>query len=155
MGMEIERKFLVNKEKWDQLNKPEPQFFRQGYFSTNPGKSIRVRIGGLKSYLTIKSETPEISRSEFEYEIPNADAEELLITLCDARLEKNRFIIFYKNKKWEIDVFLKENKGLIVAEIELEIPDENVELPEWIEKEITGNRKYYNAELVKKPFNTW
>lgn len=155
MGKEIERKFLVNAEKWKKLDKPEPRHFRQGYFTTTPGKSIRIRKSGDKAYLTIKSETEGMTRLEFEYEIPNSDAQELLDHFCDAELEKSRFIIFYKNKKWEVDVFLKENKGLLIAEIELERPDEDVDLPEWVDEEVTEIRKYYNAELVNKPFNTW
>ena len=155
MGKEIERKFLVNAEKWKALEKPEPQLYRQGYFTTNPGKSIRIRNSGKKSYLTIKSEVPEMTRSEFEYEIPNDDALELLDKFCDAELEKYRYIIFYKNKKWEVDVFLKENQGLVIAEIELGHPDEHVELPSWIDKEVTSDKKYYNAQLVETPFKTW
>lgn len=155
MGKEIERKFLVNVEKWKELEKPEPHHFRQGYFKTNPGKSIRIRNSGNKSFLTIKSETADISRSEYEYEIPNDDAQELLDKFCDAELEKDRYIIYYENKKWEVDVFLKENEGLLIAEIELEHPDEEVDLPIWVDKEVTGIEKYYNAQLVNKPFKIW
>ncbi len=155
MGKEIERKFLVNAKKWKELKKPEPLHFRQGYFATSPGKSIRIRKSSDKSFLTIKSETAGISRSEFEYAIPNDDAQELLDRFCDAELEKYRYIILYKNKKWEVDVFFKKNEGLIIAEIELERADESVELPHWIDKEVTGIEKYYNAQLVNKPFKTW
>ena len=155
MGKEIERKFLVNAEKWSELEKPQPRHFRQGYFTTTPGKSIRIRNSGDQSYLTIKSETVGISRSEFEYEIPSVDAQELLDKLCDAELEKYRYIIYYKNKKWEVNVFLKENQGLLMAEIELENPSEIVELPDWVDKEVTGMKKYYNAELVITPFTSW
>ena len=155
MGKEIERKFLVNAEKWKALEKPEPQLYRQGYFTTNPGKSIRIRNSGKKSYLTIKSEVAEMTRSEFEYEIPNDDALELLDKFCDAELQKHRYIIFYNNKKWEIDVFLNENQGLIIAEIELLNPDENIALPDWVDEEVTGVEKYYNARLVDEPFTRW
>lgn len=155
MGKEIERKFLVNVKKWKEIEKPEPLHFRQGYFTTTPGKSIRVRNSGKKSYLTIKGETLNLIRDEFEYEIPTDDALELLDKFCDSELEKYRYIIFYNGKKWEVDVFLKDNKGLIIAEIELEYPDEIFHLPEWVDKEVTGIEKYYNAELVYKPFNTW
>ena len=155
MGKEIERKFLVNAERWKNLEKPKPKLYRQGYFTTTPGKSIRIRNAGDKSYLTIKSETAGLTRSEFEFEIPNDDAQELLDKFCDKELEKYRYIIFYKNKKWEIDVFLNENQGLVIAEIELERPDECVDLPDWVDIEVTSNKKYYNAQLVKEPFTTW
>ena len=155
MGKEIERKFLVNAQKWEALDKPQPQLYRQGYFITNPGKSIRIRYSSEHSYLTIKSEPANLSRSEFEYEIPNKDALELLDHFCDAELEKYRYIIIHHNKKWEVDVFLKDNKGLIMAEIELKTPNEPVDLPSWIEKEVTGDDKYYNANLVKIPFEKW
>lgn len=155
MGKEIERKFLVDKEKWEALEKPQPQLYRQGYFTTNPGKSIRIRYSGKHSYLTIKSEPAGISRSEFEYEIPARDALELLDHFCDAELEKYRYIIIHQDKKWEVDVFLKGNKGLIMAEIELEQPDESFDLPVWIGEEVTGDEKYYNANLVTNPFTTW
>lgn len=155
MGTEIERKFLVNGQKWEALNKPHPQLYRQGYFTTNPGKSIRIRNSGEHSYLTIKSEPAHLSRSEFEYEIPAKDALELLDHFCDAELEKYRYIIIHHNKKWEVDVFLKDNKGLIMAEIEIDTPDEAFDLPSWIEEEVTGDGKYYNASLVTNPFITW
>lgn len=155
MGKEIERKFLVNRKKWEALEKSPPQLYRQGYFTTNPGKSIRIRYSGEHSFLTIKSEPAHLSRSEFEYEIPNNDALELLDHFCDAELEKYRYIIIHQNKKWEVDVFLKENEGLIMAEIELENPEESVDLPAWIAKEVTGDKKYYNAHLVINPFKKW
>ena len=155
MGTEIERKYLVDSEKWEVMNKPEPKLYRQGYFKTNPGKSIRVRYSGEHSYLTIKSDPVGISRSEFEYEIPNKDALQLLDHFCDAELEKKRYNIIHHDKKWEVDVFLKDNEGLIVAEIELEYADEPIDLPGWIEKEVTGDERYYNANLVLNPFTTW
>lgn len=155
MGKEIERKFLVNDRKWEALDKSQPQLYRQGYFTTNPGKSIRIRYSGDHAFLTIKSEPAQLSRSEFEYEIPVKDALELLDHFCDAELEKYRYIIVHQNKKWEVDVFLKENEGLIMAEIELKTPDEIVNLPVWIEKEVTGEHKYYNANLVTNPYRKW
>lgn len=153
--MEIERKFLVNAEKWNEVQKPEPQLFRQGYFTTSPGKSIRIRNSSHQSFLTIKSALSGVVRHEFEYEIPNEDAVQLLDNFCDARLEKYRYVIPFKNKIWEVDCFLKENSGLIIAEIELEGPEENVELPDWIDKEVTAELKYYNENLVQLPFKKW
>lgn len=155
MGKEIERKFLVDKQKWEALEKPQPQLYRQGYFTTTPGKSIRIRKSGKGSFITIKSQPAALSRSEFEYEIPDKDALELLDHFCDVELEKYRYIIIHQDKKWEVDVFLKDNQGLIMAEIELESPDELVDLPIWIAEEVTGDEKYYNANLVTNPFTTW
>ena len=155
MGKEIERKYLVNKDKWAALEKPEPTLYRQGYFITKPGKSIRVRVAGNKAYLTIKSDTTSLTRSEFEYEIPKAEAIELLDKLCDAELKKRRYVLLYKNKKWEIDEFLKDNDGLLVAEIELKNEQEKIELPDWIDSEVSGDGKYYNANLVITPYNRW
>lgn len=155
MSKEIERKFLVNKQKWNHLEKPEPTLYRQGYFFTKPGKSIRVRVAGYKAYLTIKSDTVSLTRSEYEYEIPPTEAKELLDKLCDAELQKRRYILYYKNKKWEIDEFLKNNAGLLMAEIELENEQEKVELPDWIESEVSGDQRYYNASLVITPYHQW
>lgn len=155
MGTEIERKYLVNREKWEAVEKPEPNFYRQGYFKTNPGKSIRIRYSAEHSYITIKSEPADISRSEFEYEIPNKDALELLDHFCDAELVKKRYQIIHQDQKWEVDVFLKKNEGLIMAEIELESEDELIDLPAWIEKEVTGDKRFYNANLVLNPFARW
>ena len=155
MGKEIERKFLINKEKWAAREKPEPTLYRQGYFFTKPGKSIRVRAAGDRAYLTIKSDAVSLTRSEFEYEIPQAEANEILDKLCDAELHKMRYVLLVKNKKWEIDEFLEENAGLLMAEIELENEKEKVELPDWIESEVTGELKYYNANLVINPYNRW
>ncbi|MEO6683995.1 MAG: CYTH domain-containing protein [Ginsengibacter sp.] len=155
MGIEIERKFLVKAEEWISTDKPAPSLLRQGYICTDPSRSIRVRYSQDNSFITIKGAKTGISRNEFEYPIPDSDAINLLDQFCTSELEKKRYIIIYKNKKWEVDVFLKENEGLIIAEIELQNPEEEFELPIWIGKEVTHEERYYNANLVQKPFRKW
>ena len=155
MPLEIERKYLVNLEKWLALSKPEAHHYRQGYIVTDPKKTIRVRITDTKCFITIKGETTGATRSEYEYEIPSKDAEELINNFCVAQLEKNRYKINYKNKLWEVDEFLEENEGLIIAEIELKKEEEIFKIPEWIANEVTGDERYYNANLVQNPYQNW
>ena len=155
MSLEIERKFLVNHQKWNTIEKPNKYFIRQGYILTDPNKSIRIRQTETTAYLTIKGPAKCASRSEFEYEIPLRDAEHLLNNFAVAELIKIRYKIVYKDKLWEVDVFLGDNSGLIVAEIELESEIEFFELPPWIEGEVTGEEKYYNSSLSLHPFNKW
>jgi adenylate cyclase len=152
MAKEIERKFLV-KDNW------QPQAagitIAQGYLSTVPERTVRVRIKGDKGYLTIKGKNQGISRAEFEYEIPLADAEELLKLAEQPILSKVRYLEQHGNRLWEIDVFAGENQGLVVAEVEL--PDEQAEFsrPDWLGQEVSGDVRYYNANLIKFPFSLW
>jgi CYTH domain-containing protein len=155
MGIEIERKFLVNKEKWDQVIKEKKSLYRQGYIVSDPGKTIRVRLTDKEAFLTIKGLTVGISRAEFEYSIPVADAQQLLDGLCGSVVSKVRNFITYDNKLWEVDEFLGDNEGLIVAEIELKAEDEAFSLPEWVDKEVTSEKKYSNSNLAKKPYKNW
>jgi adenylate cyclase len=155
MGQEIERKFLVNHSKWKLLDKPNGQLYRQGYLLTDPNKTIRVRHTNEKGYLTIKGLSVGATRPEFEYEIPLNEAKELLNRFSVSELSKIRYIIEFENKVWEVDEFLGENKGLIVAEIELESETETFHNPEWIDKEVTGEEKYYNSNLTILPFKNW
>lgn len=155
MGKEIERKFLVNHEKWHILDKNEGILFRQGYLFASPAKTIRVRIADDKGFLTIKGATEGITRSEFEYEIPRKEAEELLEQFADTEILKHRYFILDKGNKWEVDVFLGENEGLILAEIELESENEELQLPNWIDIEVSLDSRYYNANLIKKPYRKW
>ena len=155
MGLEIERKFLVHKEKWDSLTKPKKDFYRQGYLFSDSNKTIRVRQTNDKGYITIKGASIGISRPEFEYEIPMQDAEVLLNKFSISELIKVRYKILFKNKIWEVDEFLGENIGLIVAEIELENEDEQFEMPDWIANEVTGIQKYYNSILATFPYSKW
>ena len=155
MGVEIERKFLVHHDAWNILVKPNGKDLRQGYILNDPAKTIRVRIAEAKAWLTIKSITLGASRLEYEYEIPIAEAKELLDNFSEGELEKIRYEIDYKGKIWEVDVFSGENDGLIVAEIELLSEDEDFECPKWIDVEVTGDKRYYNASLTTYPFKDW
>ncbi|MCX2576217.1 CYTH domain-containing protein [Pedobacter sandarakinus] len=155
MGKEIERKFLVDHAKWSQLDKPLGREFRQGYISINPDKTVRVRIAEGQAWLTIKGITTGATRLEYEYEIPVAEAAELLNHFADDEVQKTRYLIEYATKIWEIDVFDGENEGLIIAEIELETEQDAFELPEWIAEEVTDDERYYNSNLSIKPFKLW
>jgi adenylate cyclase len=155
MGVEIERKFLVNKEKWDAIAKPAKELFCQGYLLTDPIKTIRVRLTNTAGYLTIKGLSVGSTRPEFEYEIPKADAEELLAKFSISGVTKFRYKIPFADKVWEVDEFLQANSGLIIAEIELKSESEHFELPDWIDKEVTGVERYYNSNLSIQPFNKW
>lgn len=155
MGQEIERKFLVNREAWQLLDKPLGKLLRQGYLLTDPDKTIRVRISGTTGFLTIKGLTKGATRLEYEYAIPAPEAIELLDNFAISELTKTRYEIVFANKKWEVDEFLGDNQGLMVAEIELQSEEEAFELPGWLDREVTGEEKYYNANLTMHPFNQW
>ena len=155
MGIEIERKFLVKQEIWAQLEKPDGEFYRQGYLLTDPTKTIRVRQTSEKGFLTIKGISVGASRAEFEYEIPQEEAKDLLDQFSVSELSKIRYKILFENKLWEVDEFLGENEGLMVAEIELQSEDETFSTPNWFGEEVTGEEKYYNSNLTLLPFKNW
>ena len=155
MGIEIERKFLMNPEKWEHLEKPVGEFYRQGYLSTDPTKTIRVRQTSEQGFLTIKGISVGATRKEYEYEIPLEEAKELLDQFSVAELSKIRYKISIGNHVWEVDEFSGKNAGLIVAEIELTSEDEDFEIPDWIGREVTGAEKYYNSNLVTEPYENW
>lgn len=113
MPLEIERKYLVNPEKWLALSKPEGAHYSQGYILNDPKKTVRIRVTGKKCFITIKGATTAAARAEYEYEIPRKDAEELLKNFCGTKVEKIRYKIMFKNKLWEVDEFSGENEGLI------------------------------------------
>ena len=154
MGKEIERKYLIKGNEWRKLGKGT--LYRQGYLSVVKERVVRVRTIGSKGFLTIKGITIGASRLEFEYEIPFPDANKLLDELCKHPLiEKIRYIVEHHGLKWEIDEFDGENKGLILAELELTNEDQKVDLPDWIGKEVTGDPKYFNSNLIKFPYTKW
>lgn len=155
MGIEIERKYLVKLAEWQELEKPSGEFYRQGYLLTDPNKTIRVRQTTDKGFLTIKGISVGATRPEYEYEIPWNEARELLDQFAVAELSKVRYKISVDNHIWEVDVFSGKNEGLIVAEIELSSEDENFTIPGWIDREVTGEEKYYNSNLVTEPFQHW
>jgi adenylate cyclase len=154
MGIEIERKFLVNGEAWKDLSTGTT--FRQGYLSTEKERTVRVRTINDKGFLTIKGLTRGASRAEFEYDIPADDANQLLDELClKPLIEKKRYKIQHDGLIWEVDAFFGENDGLIVAEIELESEDQMFTKPEWVGAEVTGDPRYYNANLIANPYKNW
>lgn len=155
MGIEIERKFLVKKDSWNATTRAAGTLYRQGYISTDPAKTIRVRQAGDKGFLTIKGMTTGASRAEFEYAIPLQDAIQLLDDFCPATLSKIRYTIDVSGKCWEIDEFLGDNEGLLIAEIELTSEDEKFETPEWTGMEVTGDNRYYNSYISRHPYKTW
>lgn len=154
MGIEIERKYLVDKKALPCLEKGK--YIAQGYIDTQSNTTVRARIKGNTGYLTLKGENTGISRSEFEYEIPVNDAQEIIETLCRGKVvEKTRYEINVGNHLWEIDIFHGENDGLIVAEIELSQEDEHFEMPEWVTEEVSGQPRYYNSSLLSSPYSSW
>lgn len=154
MPVEIERKFLVANANWKlKINKETP--IKQGYLSSNLKRTVRVRVKGDKGYLTIKGKTINTTRAEYEYEIPLSDALEMMDLCENPLIEKTRYEVLANGDLWEIDVFEGDNKGLIVAEIELESEDQEITLPLWIAKEVSHERKYFNSELINNPFKSW
>ena len=148
MGLEIERKFLVNKKLWNEMKKPKGEVIKQGYLLKSLEKTIRVRTKNTKGFITIKGATTGITRKEFEYEIPKEEADELLNEFCNRYIQKTRYSIEYSGKIWEVDEFESPNKGLILAEIELTSADEHFEKPTWIAKEVSDDPKYFNANML-------
>lgn len=148
--MEIERKFLVDSDKWEDLKKPVPTKIIQAYLHNDPKKTVRVRIKGEKGYLTIKGETLGISRKEYEYEIPLMDAEEMILQFADKIIEKDRYEMEVANHIWEIDVFHGKLSGLILAELELKSENEEFMKPLWVTRDVSTDENYFNAKLVNK-----
>ncbi|MBL8097016.1 MAG: CYTH domain-containing protein [Anaerolineales bacterium] len=154
MGIEIERKFLLSDDGW----RPGPAGvpYRQGYLMADGGLTVRVRRAGEHGYLTIKGPASGPERPEFEYEIPVVDADAMLANLVRGGLvDKLRYRRLYHGLVWEVDEFLGDNAGLIVAEVELERADQPVTLPPWVGAEVTADRRYTNAALSRHPFRSW
>jgi adenylate cyclase len=151
---EIERKFLLKDDSWREG--ASKQYYKQGYLSSHKERTVRVRIAEDKAFLTVKGKTIGMTRAEFEYAIPVAEARIMLDTLCEKPLiEKYRYTVQYARFVWEIDEFLGENEGLIVAEIELPTEDTPFALPTWAGKEVTTDARYYNANLIQNPYKKW
>ena len=155
MASEIERKFLLRDESWRNFARDSMRI-RQGYILGGAKASVRVRVSDECAWLNLKSVTVGVSRAEFDYPIPIADAEQILDELC-ARpiIEKTRFLVDHAGRCWEIDVFEGDNSGLVVAELELASEDERFELPPWAGKEVSHDPRYYNSSLVDLPFCRW
>lgn len=148
MGKEIERKFLVDVAKWKKIKPDHGVFIQQGYLIRTAEKTVRVRTKGKHGYLTIKGETDGITRSEYEYEIPLHEANEMLLEFCKKTIQKTRFRVNHGKHEWEVDEFVSPNKGLIIAEVELEREEEQISIPTWISKEVSDDPAYYNANMI-------
>ncbi len=154
MPNETERKFLVNDNSYKQLG--QHYHIHQGFLNTDKERVVRVRIKGEKAWITIKGLSIGATRPEFEYEIPSVDAKFMLENLCvKPTIEKYRYVIPYEGFTWEVDEFLGENEGLVVAEIELEREEQVFLKPDWAGEEVTGDERYYNANLIKNPYKNW
>lgn len=151
--IEIERKFLVSQSKWQPVGVGTK--IKQGYLSADPERVVRVRLSGSMAYLTIKGPAKGIARTELEYKIPLDDAE-ILIKMCVGYpVIKTRYIERIGKNVWEIDVFEEENKGLVMAEVELEDENQMVDLPAWVEEEVSGDQRFFNSFLSQTPFALW
>ena len=154
MGTEIERKFLLKSDRWRILG--ETKFYQQGYLLIDKSRTVRIRTIEKMGFITVKGSAIGISRSEFEYEIPIEDAKLILNTLCEMPLiEKYRTKIEMNEVTWEVDEFVGENDGLVIAEVELKDENQKIVLPDWIGEEVSGNHIYNNSYLVKHPYKTW
>lgn len=155
MPLEIERKFLLAGEGWRALAARRCEM-RQGYLSPlGSNASVRVRLEGERARLNIKAAVTGSARAEYEYEIPHAQAREMLDTLCVGRVEKTRHYVEEADLTWEIDEFHGDNAGLVVAEVELQSVDQAVALPPWIGDEVTDDARYYNHALAHHPYKDW
>lgn len=161
MGIEIERKFLLQNDLWrSQIQHSERMV--QGYLvgaqavrDGSANASVRIRVAGEKAWLNIKSASLGIQRDEYEYSVPLADAEAMLSSLCKGTLAKLRHHVVVEGSLFEIDEFLDDNHGLIVAEVELDAPDMNYPRPSWLGREVSALARYYNVNLITYPYIRW
>lgn len=154
MATEIERKFLVVGDDWRSLS--AAMEIRQGYLSTVKERTVRIRVIGDRGYVTVKGITVGATRAEFEYEIPVADAHQMLNQLCERPIiEKTRARIEVEGLIWEVDSFAGVNSGLVVAEVELEHEAQEIDPPRWIGEEVTDDPRYFNANLIAHPYTEW
>lgn len=156
MAIEIERKFLITSEDFKQKSY-QKNYIKQGFLNSDKNRVVRVRIKDEKGFLTIKGKSNKngTSRFEWEKEISKTEAEELFLLCEKGIIEKYRYLVKSKKHIFEVDEFLGDNKGLLVAEIELYSENEIFKKPLWLGKEVTGKKKYYNSNLSKKPFCNW
>ena len=153
MGTEIERKFLVTDP--TVVHGINGMVLRQGYLSRTPARTVRVRHAGDRAWVTVKGTSVGSRRSEWEWEIPTGDADELL-EVCDGPvLDKTRYLVEHDGRTWEVDVFAGANAGLVMAEIELDAEDAEVRPPPWVGLEVTDDPRYYNSALSISPVSTW
>ncbi len=155
MATEIERKYLVNSMAW-KVKADEGTRLLQGYMANTEKVAIRVRIAGEQAWLTLKSASAGIRRLEFEYPLPVADARQIMDEFCQGQvIDKTRYRLPLGGHVWEIDVFHDANEGLVLAEIELKNEQDDFTLPAWIEREVSADKRYYNAYLSQTPYSTW
>lgn len=153
MAKEIERKFLIDKNRWRPQGKKIE--IEQAYLVVETEKVVRVRITGDEAFLTIKGNLRGISRDEFEYAIPKEDARSMMSMKVGSIVEKTRYVFDFAGKTWEVDVFKGENEGLILAEIELEHENESFQKPEWVLEEVSTKPQYFNFSLAHAPYKSW
>jgi adenylate cyclase len=155
MAVEIERKFRVRSDAW-RSEVSASSLLRQGYLANTARASVRVRTDGHSGWLSVKAMRPGLSREEYEVAIAASDALEMLERLCEGRpVHKWRHIVVHAGSRWEIDEFLAENAGLVIAELELETQDAAFERPAWLGAEVTDDERYYNFRLAQRPFRLW
>ncbi|MCJ7555485.1 MAG: CYTH domain-containing protein [Gammaproteobacteria bacterium] len=155
MGVEVERKFLVANNQW-QERVSRSQEMTQGYLGEEGKASVRVRVAGEQAWLTIKSATQGMTRLEYEYPVPVAEGREILSRLTrHAIVAKTRYWVLNGQNTWELDVFQGENEGLVTAELELAREDQEFDIPSWLGPEVTHDARYYNSSLSRHPYSTW
>ena len=155
MPLEIERKFLIEKDLWYALKKTAGEEITQVYLVNEPGRVIRIRVTDSNGFITIKGPTKDATRLEFEYPIPREEALEILNLFKVKRIEKIRYKIESSGHTWEVDEFFGENDGLVIAEIELKSQDESFDRPSWLGEEVTEDHRYYNSFLAEHPYTKW
>ncbi len=154
--IEIERKFLVKSQVFK--NEAYNSFnIKQGFLNSHKERTVRIRLKKDKGYITVKGKSTEngLSRFEWEKEISNIEAENLLILCEEGIIDKRRYEVKFENHTFEVDEFFGDNEGLVIAEVELNTKNETFKKPEWLGKEVTGDIKYYNSQLSKQPYKTW
>jgi len=154
MGIEIERKFLIDTDKLPALQ--NGYTIKQGYIQTVDHTTVRVRIRNDEAFFTIKGKSVGASRLEFEYPIPLQDANDMLDNLCQTSvIDKTRYLVEHEGHVWEVDVFEGSNKGLVIAEVELDSEEEAFSLPSWVIQEVTDDARYFNSNLIKNLCCNW
>lgn len=154
MGTEIERKFLVKDESWRAAIRSAATL-RQGYLAIDGGMNVRVRTDGTEAWITIKGPATGLKRPEFEWPVPTAEADQLL-DLCQGRVvQKTRYKVMVNHHVWEVDEFAGSNAGLVLAEIEMADEHERIDVPGWVGREVSGDRRFENASLSVIPYNLW
>jgi len=153
MAFEIERKFLVDTDKWSPVDLGIKM--KQAYLGLYPSPTVRIRIAGNAAFLTIKGRSETIARPEFEYEVPVEDAIEMMKLAISEPVEKTRYEIWFEGFLWEVDIFSGKNNGLVMAEIELESVNQQFPRPDWLLQEVSADGRYYNSYLSMHPFQQW